>query len=93
MFGLIVCWGWFRQLLVGGTQLGQGVNPVREDSLAVCSRIGGAFRPAALAKSVQEQYLASPGSSDRLAPGYGIIAVAWFESTLSTLFESTAVTT
>lgn len=35
----IVRRGRFRQLLVGGTQLGQGVNPVREDSFQVCRRI------------------------------------------------------
>jgi hypothetical protein len=88
--GPIVCWGRFLELLVVGTQLGQGVNPVRGDSLLLRSRIGQLFKYSALTQTTSKAVL---NSSETRCRAYGITAVAWFESTLCTLFESTAVTT
>ncbi len=55
----IVRRGRFRQLLVRGTHLGQGVNPVREDSRHLRSRTGWMFGRLELAQIALKSVLSS----------------------------------
>ena len=73
------------ELLVVGTLSGQVCEAVRW-----ASRYSGL---SGLWTSVTLCYAVSSFSRLPICEGYGIIAAAWFENTLSTLSESTAVTT
>jgi hypothetical protein len=74
--------------------LGQGVNPVRGDSSSFAlARKATGSDVSSTSKPLQNLYLAASNLRCSCAQTYGITAVAWFESTLSTLFESTEVTT
>jgi hypothetical protein len=89
----IVQRGRLPELLAGGTHLGQGHYPVRGDSLRAKSRGAWSFSQPLAPNRFRTWALLLPSNPRPPARAYGMMAVAWFESTLSTLLESTDVTT